>query len=107
MAGPIAPVVAARSPVVQSMKIEVEADGLPSQLAPRNRRPEPDDPTEPWSPNYGKVSPQRADRPLDTTRLAQKLDVGSEPIPFAPHARPMSADDIIRQAIAAHEMRRN
>jgi hypothetical protein len=94
-------------PVVQSMKIEVEADGLPAQLAPRQRPQQPDDPSEPWSPNYGTVLPGNADRPLDTSRLAQKLDVGGEPKPYAPHARPMNAEDIIRQAIAAHEMRRN
>lgn len=41
---------------------ELEADGLPSQVAPpANRRRDPDDPSEPFSPNYGKPSgvPQR------------------------------------------------
>ena len=35
--------------------IEMEADGMPVQLALRDRNPEPDDPSEPWSPNYGKA----------------------------------------------------
>ena len=42
---------------------EVEDDGLPSQVAPPiGRRTEPDDPSQPYSPNYGriKVVPQRA-----------------------------------------------
>lgn len=42
---------------------EVEDDGLPAQVPPpRNRKPEPDDPREPYSPNYGRphVVPQRA-----------------------------------------------
>ena len=47
---------------------EVEDDGLPPQVAPRNTtRQEPDDPSEPFSPNYGNPSygatspPRRAD----------------------------------------------
>ena len=35
-------------------KVEIEDDGLPAQVAPRNRRAGPDDPNEPWSPNYGR-----------------------------------------------------
>ena len=34
-------------------KVEIEDDGLPAQVAPRNRRAAPDDPSQPWSPNYG------------------------------------------------------
>lgn len=34
-------------------RVEIEDDGLPAQLAPRNRRPGADDPSQPWSPNYG------------------------------------------------------
>jgi hypothetical protein len=48
---PVAPAVAAYVP-----KPEMEADGLPSQAPPPMRRqPGPDDPTEPFSPNYGTV----------------------------------------------------
>ena len=37
----------------QTARVEIEDDGLPAQVAPRNRRPGFDDPTQPWSPNYG------------------------------------------------------
>lgn len=87
------------------IRVEIEEDGLPSQLAPRHRASHPDDPSEPWSPNYG--APTAA--VFDHRRLAQKLDA-AEPVPapafHPPHARPLNADDVIRQAIANHEMRR-
>ena len=38
---------------VQTAKVEIEDDGLPAQVAPRYRRSSPDDPSQPWSPNYG------------------------------------------------------
>jgi hypothetical protein len=45
---------------------ELEEDGLPSQMAPpANRRQDPDDPREPFSPNYGKT----ATPPLRTTSV--------------------------------------
>jgi hypothetical protein len=35
-------------------RVELEADGLPAQTPPLRREPiEPDDPSEPFSPNYG------------------------------------------------------
>lgn len=35
-------------------KVEIEDDGLPVQTAPRARiHDQPDDPSQPWSPNYG------------------------------------------------------
>lgn len=37
-------------------RVEMEDDGLPVQAAPvRRRKPEPDDPSEPFSPNYGEA----------------------------------------------------
>jgi hypothetical protein len=40
----------------RSVEVELEDDGLPSQAAPPlDRRREPDDPREPFSPNYGSV----------------------------------------------------
>lgn len=93
-----------KQPAVQSMKIEVEDDGLPSQLAPKIRRAMPDEPQEPWSPNYG----SRKAVGLDPERLAAKLDVAqaAPPAPvYKPSARPIDADDVIRRAIAEHEMR--
>ena len=94
-----------KPPAVQSMKIEVEDDGLPSQLAPKHRRAVPDEPQEPWSPNYGS---QKAVG-LDPERLAAKLDLAQAPLPapvYKPSARPIDADDVIRRAIAEHEMQR-
>lgn len=55
---------------------ELEEDGLPSQAPPpANRRQEPDDPREPFSPNYGKpIAP-----PLRTT--AVDMPASSAPRP--------------------------
>lgn len=79
----------------------IEADGLPAQLAPRDYKPGADDPREPWSPNYGSAHPAR------TTE--------AEPAPVAPasparvipvrYTQPIDAEDVIRRAVAAHEMR--
>jgi hypothetical protein len=47
--GPQPPVADAGRP-----RVEMEADGLPAQTPPQRREPsEPDDPREPFSPNYG------------------------------------------------------
>jgi hypothetical protein len=64
-----------------------------------------DDPTEPWSPNYGSVRSEVSDAaPVTATQVAS-----------ATHAAPMATqsvvprlapDDIIRLAIAKHEMLR-
>jgi hypothetical protein len=91
-------------------KVEIEDDGLPAQLAPRNRRPVPDDPTEPWSPNYGSAAAGApalaAPARLAVARAAVPVREAhvSQPIPAASH--PMDPDNIIRQAIAEHERRR-
>ena len=127
-------------------KVEIEADGLPSQLAPRRRRPAPDDPSEPWSPNYGSARSAVPAPPLDTRRVAEKLAMAGPPsprrvevpvrqrpsstrptsarptstqsaaaqpasalgaLPRQSVSRPLSANEIIRRAIAEHEMRHN
>ena len=44
--------------VAQGPAVEMEADGLPAQAAPAARiRSMPDDPSEPFSPNYGGSNP--------------------------------------------------
>lgn len=51
----------------RAKQAELEDDGLPSQVAPPlNRRREPDDPREPFSPNYGKPAtpPRQAFSPM-------------------------------------------
>mgnify|MGYP001491156129 CR=1 FL=1 len=56
-----------RAALVQPPQVELEADGLPVQRAPLIRRTRlPDDPSEPFSPNYGSqpsVVPQPTDAP--------------------------------------------
>ena len=73
--------------ISQADRVEMEDDGLPAQVAPPPRiRRQPDDPSEPFSPNYGPApSPQRS-APARMSRL--------------------DADTLIALAIAAHEMRR-
>jgi hypothetical protein len=93
-------------PVVQSAKVVIEADGLPAQLAPRYRRPVPDEPTEPWSPNYGTVRPDAT----DAAPVEPKADITTPVAPVTRIATQVAAprldpDDIIRLAIAEHEMR--
>lgn len=56
--------------VVQAERVELEEDGLPAQLPPPLRvgKPEvPDDPSQPYSPNYGRPGIQK------------RADVGSQP----------------------------
>lgn len=47
--------------VAQAEAVELEDDGLPAQVPPplRRARPEVDDPSQPWSPNYGNPGVQR------------------------------------------------
>jgi hypothetical protein len=55
---------------------ELEDDGLPSQIPPpANRKPEIDDPREPYSPNYGKT----AAAPQRTTMLPTADDAAGAP----------------------------
>lgn len=101
VAGPV------RDAPPNSIRVEIEDDGLPAQIAPRHRRAMPDDPSEPWSPNYGSSPPAA----FDAARVSAKLDATEPPRPIAPArnapASRIDADEVIRQAIAAHEMRRN
>ncbi|MDX2157835.1 MAG: adhesin [Hyphomicrobiaceae bacterium] len=93
-------------PDAATVKVEVEDDGLPSQLAPRHPRQTPDDPSEPWSPNYG--SSGAAARPAIASAPAiTRIAVGRQPVPAVMPSRAIDADDIIRHAIAEHERSRN
>jgi hypothetical protein len=72
--------------------VEMEGDGLPVKVAPlRSTRPIPDDPNEPFSPNYGSQPP----RPLQPM---QRASLGG-PTRMAV----VEQDAIIAQAIATHE----
>jgi hypothetical protein len=83
------------------VRVEIEADGLPAQLAPRNRPPVDDDPREPWSPNYGSVRPPRASA-IETPTVARPSPPRAMLVRYA---QPIDAEDIIRRAVAAHAMR--
>jgi hypothetical protein len=83
------------------VRVEIEADGLPAQLAPRNRPPVADDPHEPWSPNYGSVRPTRTSA-IEAPTVARPSPARAIPVRYA---QPIDAEDVIRRAVAAHEMR--
>ncbi|MFV0295639.1 MAG: hypothetical protein ACK5JT_05920 [Hyphomicrobiaceae bacterium] len=101
--------------------IDMEADGLPAQLAPSNRRALPDDPREPWSHNYGSVDPDGtptaasvspppatpAALRVDTKSIARKLSSAPSRPWQANSSRPMDADEIVRRAIAEYEKQHN
>lgn len=91
------------SPPMQmaGVRVEIEADGLPAQIAPRDHAPITDDPREPWSPNYGTVRPEKT-----TATEAPAVVAMATPQPVSMiRSTPIDAEDIIRRAVAAHEMR--
>jgi hypothetical protein len=97
---------------VHAPRVETEADGLPSQPPPLRRMAGADDPREPWSPNYGTApasptamtaAPVPDPAPISTpARVAMVIKERFSLF----DAQPVDEDDIIRRAIAAHEMRR-
>lgn len=86
-------------------RVEIELDGLPVQLAPRQRTPIADDPREPWSPNYGTLRPTRTTEiPASTPAPTKVAMAATERISiFQP--QPIDEEDIIRRAVTEHEMR--
>jgi hypothetical protein len=59
--------------VAQVDRVEIEDDGLPGQAAPSLRiRQMPDDPAEPYSPNYGGANPASR-RPMPPAASQQAL----------------------------------
>lgn len=93
-----------RLAVATPPKIEIEDDGLAVQSPPRaRRRIEPDDPSEPFSPNYGPP-------PLP----GEKLEHGprKQQAVFHPRLRPQTrpiseaeAEAIVARAVVEHERR--
>lgn len=78
---------------------EIEDDGLPAQAAPRLRaRPEPDDPSQPFSPNYGRVMPARSasagtmGNPSNAGSLPARDGMASIPEDLPPAFRRLLAD---------------
>lgn len=85
-------------------KVEIEEDGKPAQAPPvRRMRPEEDDPSQPWSPNYGLKVPQ----PITPLPAEQPVRPWPKPVEAA-HRTPISSDEadaIVARAVNAHEMR--
>ena len=101
---------------VRPPRITTEDDGLPAQPPPLHRLAGADDPREPWSPNYGATpasrmaelptpTPTAAPTPTPALTPARVAMVIKERFPLF-GAQSIDEDDVIRRAIAAHEMRR-
>ena len=95
-------------------KVEIEDDGKPAQAAPiRRSRPEDDDPTQPWSPNYGKggtaTPPLNEPAGLPRHTWPKPIETSMKTAAIALHAsrrlNDAEADSVIARAISAHEMR--
>lgn len=102
--------------LAQIRKVEMEDDGQPVQSPPaRAMRAEEDDPTQPWSPNYGGPAPTRPmpAAPAATPRAPSpyvpvQVDAAANVTTTGSLTRlsDEEADLVIAQAINAHEMRR-
>jgi hypothetical protein len=96
-------------------KEDLEDDGKPAQAPPLRRSlPEEDDPSQPWSPNYGGPSPSSSQPSTNAPRPAPKSRtktydalVRPDGVTAQRSAQLTSAqqDDVIARAISAHEMR--
>ncbi len=85
-------------------KVEIEDDGKPAQAPPARRmRPEEDDPSQPWSPNYGRKLPAQIN-PVQPPRQ----HAWPKPVEAAHRSRmdDQEADALMARAVNAHEMRR-
>jgi hypothetical protein len=92
---------------VRAAKVEMEEDGKPAQMPGRRIRPEEDDPSQPWSSNYGKGVIPKPIKPAPRT-----VDAALQP-PITParetrrvQLSEADVDALISRAVAAHEMRR-
>lgn len=64
---------APKTPPPAPIPVEMEDDGRPAQLPPRvGVANAPDDPSEPWSPNYGGPATPRPARPVAETAPAHQ-----------------------------------
>lgn len=79
---------------VQARKVEIEDDGQPVQPPPaRAVRPEEDDPTQPWSPNYG------GNRPAQTTGGRTPSAPVRSPSPYVPTQVDAAAASLLRPVL--------
>jgi hypothetical protein len=108
--GPQATVQAQR--LASVAKEDLEDDGKPAQVPPLLRAvPAEDDPSQPWSPNYGGPTATPGAPSHHTPRVAPKsraktYDASADPTTTASvHMTRAEEDYIIARAISAHEMR--
>ena len=89
-------------------RVQLENDGLAVQAPPLKREhAEPDDPSEPFSPNYGPAPAGEPGR-IEPGHAAPALVPAAQPLPFRSRTRPMTAAEaeaIKVQAMIAHEVR--
>ena len=91
-------------------QVELEADGLAVQAPPLKRKhTEPDDPSEPFSPNYGPAPDAERDA-VEPTNVRRNFVPASHtgPLPFRARRRVMTsaeAEAIKVRAMVAHELR--
>jgi hypothetical protein len=105
--------------VAATPKVEMEDDGRPVQPPPaRPINPAEDDPTQPWSPNYGRgaLPPARGPSAAPARHNEASVAAPIQQVSWQPSAAPVTgaltrvddrtADQMIAQAINAHEMRK-
>ena len=81
--------------VGSATSIEIEDDGLPAQTPPRvERAPEPDNPNEPYSPNYG-----RSAATLPAERLRPGAAEKAEKVPTKRLGQPPQTVPLPRSAL--------
>jgi hypothetical protein len=85
---------------------ELEDDGLPVQTAPfRTRRPAVDDPSEPFSPNYGAPDTPRKRVNERQARTWQPDAAPKTTVAGWRQLSPVEAEILVSRALAAHERR--
>jgi hypothetical protein len=91
-------------------KVEIEDDGKPAQLPPvRRMRPEEDDPSQPWSPNYGKGLGSMPSGPVQSQprpSLPKPIETAYRSGPAPKAMADADAETLIARAVNVHEMRR-
>lgn len=99
---------AAVQPPMPRPKVEIEDDGKPVQSPPaRTMRPDEDDPTQPWSPNYGRAGGSGGQRHAEALTAPPRLPTTTRlprPDVHPAAARRMSEDEIVARAVAQQEM---
>lgn len=85
--------------------VELEDDGLPVQTAPfRTRQQRPDDPSEPFSPNYGSPPPQKPSK--DRQAWAPMVDeTPNTHVAGWQRIDPVDAEIVVSRALSEHERR--